>query len=208
MMMCWRAISAKPILPNPLRIMAMIKKEINRNLRNISAVLLLFAVTLAGCSNPTPAPTLPQLIPTSEPSLQPTTAVPSVTPAPTSEQSSTETQPPPEPTQVADASAFPNPDAFDWQPVVSGFTKPVDMADPNDGSGRLLIVEQAGVIRIVENGAILDSPFLDITSEVGSRGSEQGLLGIALDPDYAANGIFYLNYTMPNGATVVSRFQR
>ncbi len=103
---------------------------------------------------------------------------------------------------------FPNPDAFDWQPVASGFTKPVDLADPNDGSGRLLILEQDGVIRIIENGAILDSPFLDITAQVGSTGSEQGLLGIALDPDYAANGTFYLNYTMPNGATVVSRFQR
>ena len=120
----------------------------------------------------------------------------------------TETQPPPQPTQMGDATTFPNPDAFDWQPVASGFTKPVDLADPNDGSGRLLILEQDGVIRIIENGAILDSPFLDITAQVGSTGSEQGLLGIALDPDYAVNGTFYLNYTMPNGATVVSRFQR
>src|SRR3972149_2034632 len=60
----------------------------------------------------------------------------------------------------------------------------------------------------VETGSIAAPPFLDITARVGSKGNEQGLLGIALDPEYAANGTFYLNYTDLNRDTVVARFQR
>ena len=81
------------------------------------------------------------------------------------------------------------------------------MADPSDGSGRLLILEQAGRIRVFINGAILAQPFLDITDRVGSNGNEQGLLGIALHPRYLTNGFFYVNYTDLNGNTVIARFK-
>lgn len=148
------------------------------------------------------------LIPTSAPSPVPATPVSVNTQPPTLNPLPTDTQPAPTSTQSANAAAFPNPDLFDWQAVGSGFTQPVDLADPNDGSGRLLIVEQAGFIRILENGAVSAVPFLDLTDRVGSNRSEQGLLGIALDPEYAGNGIFYLNYTDLNGDTVVSRFLR
>jgi len=192
---------------NRLRTMVTQKKEMNPKRVDLLVVLILLTVLSAACTNGSPEPTPRTLIPTSVPSQAPT-AVNTETQTPATEAQSTQTQPAPQPTQQADASAFPNPDSFDWQPVASGFTLPVDLADPNDGSGRLLIVEQPGVIRIVENGAIADPPFLDITARVGSKGNEQGLLGIALDPEYAANGTFYLNYTDLNGDTVVARFQR
>ena len=67
------------------------------------------------------------------------------------------------------------------------------MEQPDDGSGRLFIVEQQGVIRIIQNGSLLPTPFLDITSKVYFAG-ESGLVGIAFHPGYAQNGHFYVNY--------------
>jgi glucose/arabinose dehydrogenase len=68
-------------------------------------------------------------------------------------------------------------------------------------------VEQAGRILVYQNGAVLPQPFLDIISEVGSTGNEQGLLGLAFHPDYAHNGLFFVNYTGRNGDTVIARFK-
>ncbi len=76
-----------------------------------------------------------------------------------------------------------------------------------DGSGRLFILEKAGRIRILQNGQLLDQPFLDISSRVGSSGNEQGLLGLAFHPQYAQNGRFFVNYTDNNGDTVIARYQ-
>ena len=72
-------------------------------------------------------------------------------------------------------------------------------------SGRLFIVEKYGVIRIYENGKLLDQPFLDISDRVGSSGNEQGLLGLAFYPHPEA-GMLFVNYTDKNGNTVISRF--
>lgn len=84
------------------------------------------------------------------------------------------------------------------QPFVSGFDAPVYLTNAGDGSGRLFVVEQAGRIRIIKNGAKLDTPFLDISSLVpcpmGSCG-ERGLFSVAFHPNYAANGYFYVNFT-------------
>jgi glucose/arabinose dehydrogenase len=63
-----------------------------------------------------------------------------------------------------------------------------------------------GRIRIVRDGALVPAPFLDIGDRVGASGSEQGLLGLAFHPDYAANGLFFVNYTDRQGSTVVARF--
>ena len=69
------------------------------------------------------------------------------------------------------------------------------------GDDRLFIVYKSGFIRIFESGVLLPTPFLDISGLV-SGGSEQGLLGIAFDPDYLSNRFFYVNYTgrTPAGA--------
>lgn len=71
---------------------------------------------------------------------------------------------------------------------------------------RLYVVAKAGRILVIENGAVREQPFLDISDRVGSSGSEQGLLSTAFSPQYATNRYFYVDYTDKNGDTVVSRF--
>jgi glucose/arabinose dehydrogenase len=92
------------------------------------------------------------------------------------------------------------------QRVTGGLEVPVGLAHAGDGSGRLFVVEKAGRIRVLENGALLGAPLLDIAGRVGSQQSEQGLLGLAFHPAFAQNGQFYVNYTDLQGDTVVSRF--
>ncbi len=89
----------------------------------------------------------------------------------------------------------------------TGLVAPVDIA--HCGDDRLFVVEQAGRIMIVApDGTVSGTPFLDIRARVNDSASEQGLLGLAFDPDYADNGRFYVNYIYGsgNGATRVSRF--
>ncbi len=89
----------------------------------------------------------------------------------------------------------------------SGFSSPIAFVpDPADRALQY-VVEQGGRIRIVRNGAVLANDFLNLTSFVRS-GGEQGLLGMALAPDFAASGRFYVNFTNASGDTVVSRFRR
>ena len=88
----------------------------------------------------------------------------------------------------------------------SGFSSPVDIA--NAGDDRLFIVEKRGVIKIINaQGVTETTPFLDIQSVVNNNGSERGLLGLAFSPDYANNGLFYVNYTEAGGGTVVASYQ-
>lgn len=76
--------------------------------------------------------------------------------------------------------------------VTNGFTQPVAMDAAADG--RIFIVEQPGRIQLVRNGTKNGAPFLDIVSRVES-GGEEGLLGIALHPQFASNRRYYVNYT-------------
>jgi glucose/arabinose dehydrogenase len=86
----------------------------------------------------------------------------------------------------------------------SGFASPVDIA--NCGDSRLFIVEQDGLIRILNtNGTINTTPFLNITSLTNGSG-ERGLLGLAFHPNYSTNGFFYINYTNTSGNTVIARY--
>jgi glucose/arabinose dehydrogenase len=94
---------------------------------------------------------------------------------------------------------------LDLRPVVSGLSMPVHLTAPA-GDARLFIVEQPGRIRVVKDGQLLAVPFLDISARV-SYGGERGLLSVAFDPQYAANGRFYVYYTSaPNGDIVVERY--
>jgi hypothetical protein len=69
------------------------------------------------------------------------------------------------------------------------------------------VVEQDGRINVVDSdGTVHTLPFLDINPRVNSSGNEQGLLGLAFDPDYKTNGYFYVNYTNNSGNTTISRF--
>jgi glucose/arabinose dehydrogenase len=71
---------------------------------------------------------------------------------------------------------------------------------------RLFVVEKTGGIRIVKDGVLLPDPFLDLSTQVSS-GSEQGLLGLAFDPDYATTGRFVVHYTDVAGNTALARFR-
>jgi len=89
---------------------------------------------------------------------------------------------------------------------IGGFVRPTAIVVAGDGSERLFVVEQPGTVRVVRNGAVLPEPFLDLTDRVNDAGNEQGLLGLAFHPEYAATGWFFVNYTDAAGDTVMSRF--
>ena len=90
--------------------------------------------------------------------------------------------------------------------AVTGLDHPVDVTNAADGSGRLFVVEQAGRIRIVRDGALVDRPFLDITSKVSS-GGERGLLGLAFHPGFPTDPRFFVDYTDLDGNTVVAAYR-
>ena len=89
--------------------------------------------------------------------------------------------------------------------VATGLDQPVYLTHAPGDANHLFVVEQPGLIRIIEDGALLPTPFLDLQSLVRS-GGERGLLGLAFHPDYAANDAFYVNYTNQSGDTVVARY--
>ena len=85
-----------------------------------------------------------------------------------------------------------------------GFSSP--LALKNAGDERLFVVEQGGVIKIVDlNGVVNSTPFLDIQSIVNA-GGERGLLGLAFHPEYQTNGRFFVHYSNSSGDTQISEF--
>jgi glucose/arabinose dehydrogenase len=89
------------------------------------------------------------------------------------------------------------------------FEQPVDIQSPNDGTNRLFVISQPGIIYVFNNDPETKNRevFLDIRGKV-LFGGEQGLLGLAFHPNYRDNGYFYLDYTTSNPRrTVISRFR-
>jgi glucose/arabinose dehydrogenase len=114
--------------------------------------------------------------------------------------------PSPSPVPTGDASSAPDPAIARIDVVVDGLLAPVDVTPAGDGTGRLFVVEQAGRIRIVRDGALVERPFLDITDRVRS-GGERGLLGLAFHPDYPTDPRFFVDYTDRAGDTVIASFR-
>jgi len=84
--------------------------------------------------------------------------------------------------------------------VASGLASPVAVTHAGDGSGRLFVVDQSGLIRVIDGGVLLPTPFLDISAKLPTLGGfydERGLLGLAFHPNYAANGRFFVRYSTP-----------
>ena len=92
------------------------------------------------------------------------------------------------------------------QEIATGLDFPLYLTSP-PGDARLFVLEKAGVIRVIKDGALLDAPFLDITPKVLSTGGEQGLLGLAFYPDYATTGRLLVHYTDQSGASQISTFR-
>jgi glucose/arabinose dehydrogenase len=109
--------------------------------------------------------------------------------------------------RAAAPSPRPGPVKLRLEPVAKGLDRPLFVTQAGDGSGRLFIVEKPGTIRILAGGRLVSQPFLDIRDRVLSRGSEQGLLGMAFAPDFGRSGVFFVNYTALSGNTVISRFR-
>jgi len=95
--------------------------------------------------------------------------------------------------------------------ITNGLSRPVDIQNAGDGSGRLFVVEKPGRVRIVTGDTLQPTPFLNIVGRVDDGGNEEGLLGLAFPPDFATKQHFYVCY---NGAatlggssdSIISRF--
>jgi hypothetical protein len=92
--------------------------------------------------------------------------------------------------------------------VATGFVQPMFLTPLDDGSGRLLVVEKGGRIRILDGatGAVAATPFLDITTTIDPAG-EGGLLGLALAADFRTSGTFYVTVTNTSGDIEVRRYR-
>ncbi|HTP01937.1 MAG TPA: PQQ-dependent sugar dehydrogenase [Anaerolineales bacterium] len=169
-----------------------------RLLARIILTGLLLSV-LAACASTNSTPGAPTQAPApSDTPLPPPSPAPTSAPQPTATATTAPTD---------NATSFPDGAAYKWTPVASGVTQPTDIQFPDDGSGRMFVVEQPGQILVFNGGQQMGTVFLDISGEVGSAGSEQGLLGLAFHPDFKSNPYFYVNYTDQQGNTVIARFQ-
>ena len=144
---------------------------------------------------PTPRPPPPTVLPPTPTRPAPTATVP----LPTATLA-------PSPTLAGPVR--PAPGQYGLAAVASGFRRPLYLtAAPGAADDRLFVVEQDGTIVTVRDGRRQDPPFLDIRDRVHALANEQGLLSMAFDPDFAANGTFYVYYTDFRGDTVVARYR-
>jgi len=85
--------------------------------------------------------------------------------------------------------------------IKSRLTAPVALAAPDDGSGGLFIIDQVGLIYLLDSAdTLLETPFLDIRDglvNLNTNYDERGLLGMSLHPDFVNNGRFFLYYSAP-----------
>src|ERR1700682_2132964 len=88
--------------------------------------------------------------------------------------------------------------------VASNISAPTDIQHAGDGSGRLFLVQQNGIVRILRAGQVATPPFLDIRFKTRGDG-ERGLLGLAFPAGFAQKQRFYVNYTDLDGNTVIAQ---
>ncbi len=92
----------------------------------------------------------------------------------------------------------------DLELIASGLSRPLLVTHAGDGSGRIFIGEQNGLVKVLEDGAVDGTPYLDIRA-ISSCCGERGLLGLAFHPDFADNGELYISYTDNSGDSVLER---
>jgi glucose/arabinose dehydrogenase len=92
------------------------------------------------------------------------------------------------------------------QQVASGLRQPLDLQSVTGDRERLYVVEQSGRIRVIRNGQLQATPFLDISGRI-STGGERGLLGLAFHPRFSSNGRLFVNCTDPRGDTRIAEFR-
>ena len=111
--------------------------------------------------------------------------------------------PPPSPPAPPPPPPPPPPVGLQLRQIANGLQFPLLVTAPLTDPSRIFIVEKRGVIRIMRNGQLTTTPFLDIRNKV-STGSEQGLLGLTFHPSYASNGVFVISYTDTEGDSRIS----
>ena len=94
------------------------------------------------------------------------------------------------------------------EPVAQGLSSPLFVTAPPGDTRRLFIVERGGAIRLLLDGMLQPTPFLTLSGNGFVSGGETGLLGLAFHPDYASNGLFFVNYTARPGAQLMTRIAR
>lgn len=93
------------------------------------------------------------------------------------------------------------------QSYLTGLTSPVFLTNAKDGTKRNFVVQQGGIIKVIQPGATTTTDFINISSKLTS-GGERGLLGLAFHPQFATNGYFFVDYTRSgDGATVIARYK-
>lgn len=144
-----------------------------------------------------------------------TPVVPTATPAPMR----TPAQPGPTPQELPETGmipwavatpggTLPGEPAVELEQVVDGLIDPVNVVAPPDGTDRLFVVERPGRIRIVEDGELLEEPFLDLVGSTLSAFLEQGMYDIEFHPDYATNGRFFVHFAelLRNGDSMIVEY--
>ena len=106
------------------------------------------------------------------------------------------------------AQSLPSPLTIRTQPFLSGLSLAVHITNAKDGTKRLFIVQQRGIIKVVQPGANTTTDFLNISSVVSASGNERGLLGLAFHPQFATNRRFFVYYTrQSDGAIEIAEYQ-
>jgi hypothetical protein len=104
------------------------------------------------------------------------------------------------PLLASPASAQPTGLEVELVPVVGGLDRALGLVNAGDGSGRLFVIEQAGLVRVIRNGQVEAQPFLDVRGQVSCCG-ERGLLGLAFHPRFPADDRIFVHYTGGGGET-------
>lgn len=136
------------------------------------------------------APPTPTTAPAHKPASTPATASETSTPAPEPE-----------------SQQWPAWPAITLIETMSGLRNPVDLGHAKDGSGRIYVVEQIGLVQAFDDGVIGQSPFMDIRDRVSCCG-ERGLLGIAFPADFSNTRTLYVNYTTTDPGSLHTRVSR
>lgn len=98
-------------------------------------------------------------------------------------------------------------DGFEFARIATGLDQPVQVLEIPDQSGRLLIVEQTGTVRVLDDNGMRPEPFLDISAIVSTAGTEQGLLSIAFHPRFPEQPDVFVSYTGANNDSVIARYR-
>ena len=94
------------------------------------------------------------------------------------------------------------------QPFLSGLSLPVFLTHANDGTRRLFVVQQRGIIKVIQPGSTTTTDFLNVSSVVSQSGNERGLLGLAFHPQYSTNRRFFIYYTRASdGAIEIAEYE-